>query len=191
MKKITIILAAMVMGFMMTSCGGSVKDAIMKDVDNYFAQAEQKLAAIDNVDDFIAFAVSMNDRSDFLDELDKKYGEKSLSDEENDEVMDYIYDRATAYNKAEALKCAEFLTPIMDRFVKAVDALYTPFTEGNIPEEEVFYAMYDEMDQAEDEVLKFADCENIPDELIEQFSAAEDKRAEMFDSDEEENEDEE
>ena len=179
------------MGFMMTSCGGSVKDAIMKDVDNYFAQAEQKLAAIDNVDDFIAFAVSMNDRSDFLDELDKKYGEKTLSDEENDEVMDYIYDRATAYNKAEAMKCAEFLTPIMDRFVKAVDALYTPFVNGDVPEEEVFYAMYDEMDQAEDDVLKFADCENIPDELIEQFSAAEDKRAEMFDDNEEENNEEE
>ena len=58
MKKLTIILAAMVMGFMMTSCGGSVKDSLMKDVDNYFTQAEQKLAAIDNVDDFIAFAVS-------------------------------------------------------------------------------------------------------------------------------------
>lgn len=191
MKKLTLILAAMVMGFMMTSCGGSVKDSLMKDVDNYFAQAEQKLAAIDNVDDFIAFAVSMNDRSDFLDELDKKYGDKTLSEKDNDEVMDYIYDRATAYNKAEALKCAEFLTPIMDRFVKAVDALYTPFVNGDVPEEEVFYAMYDEMDQAEDDVLKFADCENIPDELIEQFSAAEDKRAEMFDDNEEENNEEE
>ena len=186
MKKLTIILAAVVMGFVMTSCGGSVKDAIINDVENYFTEAEQKLAAIDNVDDFIAFATSMNDRSDFLKVLDEKYGEKSISEEDDEAIQNYMYDRATAYNKAEALKCAEFLTPIMDRFVKAVDALYTPFTEGVVPDEDAFYAMYDEMDQAEDEVLKFADCENIPDELIEQFSAAEDKRAEMFDDVEEE-----
>lgn len=187
MKKLTIILAAVVMGFM-TSCGGSVKDAIINDVENYFTEAEQKLAAIDNADEFIAFATSMNDRSDFLKVLDEKYGQKTISDEDDEAIQNFIYDRATAYNQAEAKKCAEFLTPIMDRFVKAVDALYTPFTEGVVPEEEAFYAMYDEMDQAEDEVLKFADCENIPDELIEQFSAAEDKRAEMFDDFEEEEE---
>ena len=186
MKKLTIILAAVVMGFVMTSCGGSVKDAVIKDVDNYFAEAEAKLAAIDNADDFIAFAVSMNDRSDILELLDKKYGDKTFSEEDNQAIQDFIYDRATAYNQAEGKKCAEFLTPIMDRFVKSVDALYTSFTEGVVPDEDAFYAMYDEMDQAEDEVLKFADCENIPDELIEQFTTAEDTRAEMFDDVEEE-----
>lgn len=183
MKKLTIILAAVVMGFMMTSCGGSVKDAIINDVENYFTEAEQKLAAIDNVDDFIAFATSMNDRSEFLNVLDEKYGQKTISDADEEAIQKFMYDRATAYNQAEAKKCAELLAPIMDRFSAAVDALYNNETELD---EETFWAMYNEMDQAEDEVLKFADCENIPDELIDQFSAAEDKRAEMFDIDEEE-----
>ena len=182
MKKLTIILAAVVMGFVMTSCGGSAKDAVMNDVDNYFTEAEQKLAAIDNVDDFIAFAVSMNDRSDILDLLDKKYGDKEFSEEDNEAIQSFIYDRATAYNQAEAAKCAEFLTPALERFEKAVDALY--YNEADL-DEETFAAMYEEMDQAEDAVLKFADCENISDELIERFSAAEDKRAEMFDTPEE------
>lgn len=183
MKKLTLILAAVVMGFVMTSCGDSTKDAIMKDVDNYFTQAEQKLAAIDNVDDFIAFAVSMNDRSEILNLLDEKYGQKEISDEDNEAIQNFIYDRATTYNQTEAQKCAEYLTPALERFEKAVDALY--FCEEEL-DEETFFAMYGEMDDAEDEVLKFADCENIPEDLINRFSAAEDKRAEMFDNTEEE-----
>lgn len=178
MKKLTIILAAVVMGFIMTSCGGSVKDSVMKDVDNYFAQAEQKLATIDNADDFIAFAISMNDRSEFMKTIEEKYGEKKLSQEDQEALQTFIYDRATAYNKAEAQKCSEFLAPIMDRFVKAVDALYN--FEGEM-DEDTFTAMFTEMDEAEDEVLKFAECENVSEELTDLFTAAELKRAEMFD----------
>ena len=182
MKKLTIILAAVVMGFVMTSCGGSAKDAVMKDVNDYFTQAEQKLAAIDNVDDFISYAVAMNDRSEFMDVLDKKYGDKTFTEAEEEEIQNYIYDRATAYNKAEAAKCAEFLTPAMKRFADAVDALY--YNDDEL-DEDTFFAMYYEMDDAEDEVLKFAECENIPDDLIDIFTDAESKRAAMFDDFEE------
>ena len=183
MKRFSLILAAVVMGFIMTSCGGSVKDSVMKDVENYFTQAEQTLASIDNADDFIAFAKSMNDRSEFMNQLDEQYGEKELSDEDNEALQTFIYDRATAYNQAEAMKCGEFLAPIMERFVNAVEALYNNREELD---EETFAAMFKEMDEAEDEVLKFAECENIPEELINMFSDAEAKRAEMFDNDAEE-----
>ena len=81
------------------------------------------------------------------------------------------------------MKCGEFLAPIMERFVNAVEALYNNREE---PDEESFTAMFKEMDEAEDEVLKFAECENIPEELINMFSDAEAKRAEMFDNDAEE-----
>jgi hypothetical protein len=178
MKKLSLILAAVVMGFIMTSCGGSVKDSIMKDVDNYFTEAETKLAAIDNADDFIAFATSMNDRSEISNTLEERYDGKKISEEDQEAIEAYIYDRATAYNKAEGLKCGEFLTPIMERFVNAVEALYNNRDELD---EETFTAMFKEMDEAEDEVLKFAECENIPEELINMFSDAEAKRAEMFD----------
>jgi hypothetical protein len=182
MKKLTIILAAVVMGFM-TSCGGSVKDSVINDVENYFTEAEQKLATIDNAEDFIAYAISMNDRSEFLKVLDEKYGNKTFTEAEEEEIQNFIYDRASAYNQAEALKCGEYLTPLMERFAKAVDALY--YNENEL-DEETFYAMYEEMDQAEDEVLKFGECENIPEDLLDMFTDAESKRAEMFDADEEE-----
>ena len=183
MKKLTIILAAAVMGFLMTACGGSVKDAVINDVENYFTEAEQKLATIDNADDFIAYAVSMNDRSEFMTVLEEKYGDKTISEEDEEAIQNFIYDRATAYNKAEALKCGEFLTPLMERFSKAVDALY--YNEEDL-DDDTFLAMYYEMDEAEDEVLKFAECENIPEDLLDMFTEAETKRAEMFDVDEEE-----
>ena len=150
----------------------------MKDVENYFTQAEQKLAAIDNADDFIAFATSMNDRSEFMNQLDEQYSDKEISAEDEEALQTFIYDRATAYNQAEAMKCGEFLAPIMERFVNAVEALYNNREELD---EETFAAMFKEMDEAEDEVLKFADCENIPEELINMFSDAQTKRAEMFD----------
>lgn len=178
MRRLSLILAAVVMGFIMTSCGSSVKDSIMKDVENYFTQAEQTLASIDNADDFIAFAKSMNDRSEFMNQLDEQYGDKEISAEDEEAIETYIYDRASAYNQAEGLKCGEFLTPIMERFVNAVEALYNNKEELD---EETFTAMFKEMDEAEDEVLKFAECENIPEELINMFSDAEAKRAEMFD----------
>lgn len=150
----------------------------MKDVENYFTQVEQTLASIDNADDFIAFAKSMNDRSEFMNQLDEQYGDKEISAEDEEALQTFIYDRATAYNKAEAEKCGEFLAPIMERFVNAVEALYNNREELD---EETFTAMFQEMDEAEDEVLKFAECENIPEELINMFSDAEAKRAEMFD----------
>ena len=178
MRRFSFILAAVVMGFIMNSCGGSVKDSVMKDVENYFTQAEQKLAAIDNADDFIAFATSMNDRSEFMNQLDEQYRDKEISAEDEEALQTFIYDRATAYNQAEAMKCGEFLAPIMERFVNAVEALYNNREELD---EETFAAMFKEMDEAEDEVLKFADCENIPEELINMFSDAQTKRAEMFD----------
>lgn len=155
----------------------------MKDVENYFTQAEQTLASIDNADDFIAFAKSMNDRSEFMNQLDEQYGDKEISAEDEETLQTFIYDRATAYNQAEAIKCGEFLAPIMERFVNAVEALYNNREELD---EETFAAMFKEMDEAEDEVLKFAECENIPEELINMFSDAEAKRAEMFDNDAEE-----
>lgn len=178
MRRLSLILAAVVMGFIMTSCGSSVKDSIMKDVDNYFTEAERKLAAIDNAEDFITFAISMNDRSEISNALEERYEGKEISEEDQEAIETYIYDRASAYNQAEGLKCGKFLTPRMERFVNAVEALYNNRDELD---EETFTAMFKEMDEAENEVLKFAKCENIPGELINMFSVAEAKRSEMFD----------
>ena len=54
MKKLTLIIAALVMGFVMTSCDTTnKKEVITKAVDEFFANAEQKLATITSAEDFM------------------------------------------------------------------------------------------------------------------------------------------
>lgn len=167
------------MGFMITSCTESTKDSVMKDVDTYFAAAEQKLADIDNVEDFITFAVGMNDRSDLLDLLQEKYGEKSISDEDWETVENFISERATAYNKAEADKCTVFLTPAIDRFEAIVNQMYPIFQAGGRFDEPTI----DEFLDAWSGINDFSECENIHSELsdrLEPIFAMEDEMSEQI-----------
>lgn len=144
------------MGFMLTSCE-NVKDDIIKDIDAYFAQAEQDLNMIDNADDFVAFAEVMNDRSDLLDQLSEKYGEKTISDEDWEAIENFIEERATAYNTAEADKCAEFLTPAIDRFEAILSQMYPQYEAGTPFDEETL----DEFLDAYFGVTAFSECENV------------------------------
>ena len=165
MKKLTIILAAVVMGFVVTSCGVSTKDGIMKDVDQYFTDAEQELSTVDNATDFLIFAEGMSDRSDLIELLDTKYGEKTLSEADNEEVQNYIYDRATAYNHAEAEKCAEFLTPYVDVLEDVVMSLYAKFQANEPFDDESVEAFV----EAFVDVIDFSDYDNIFPELSERI----------------------
>lgn len=145
------------MGFMITSCGDSLKDSIIKDIDAYFAQAEQDLAMIDNADDFVNFATVMNNRSDLLNLLQEKYGEKTITDQDWEAVENFLEERATAYNKAEADACASFLTPAIDRFEAILNEMYPQFQAGTPFDEETL----DEFLDAYFGVTAFSDCENI------------------------------
>lgn len=179
MKKLTIILAAVVMGFVMTSCGGSAKskDAIMNDVNKYFAEAEEKLAAIDNVYDFLDFVEVMSDRSDLTNMLEEKYGDVTMTDEEQEELLDKMYDRATAYNEVEALKCAEYLTPAVDALEAAINNLYAKFQAGEALDDESVENFVD----AFVDVLDFSEYDNVPHEISERIDALMDKVDEMSD----------
>ena len=167
------------MGFMFTSCGNSpkAKDGMINDVDAYFTKAEQELAAIDNAEDFIAFAVSMNDRTDILNELDEKYGDKKITDEEWDVVEKFIYDRATAYNTAEGEKCAEFLAPAIDRYETIVNKLYDQYEAGIAFADEDL----DEYLDAAVVIDDFAECENVNPELVDRLSPIFEKEDVIFD----------
>ena len=161
MKKLTFVFGALIMGFMLTSCGDSLKESIIKDVDAYFTQAEQDLAMIDNADDFVTFATVMNDRSDLLDLLQEKYGEKTITDEDWEAIENFMEERATTYNKAEAERCAEFLTPAIDRFEAILGQMYPQYEAGTPFDEETL----DEFLDAYFGVTAFSDCENVYPEL--------------------------
>ena len=78
------------MGFMLTSCGDSLKESVIKDVDAYFTKAEQTLASIETSEEFVDFALTMNDRSDLMDQLNESYGDRTISDEDWNAIESYI-----------------------------------------------------------------------------------------------------
>ena len=162
------------MGFVMVSCGDSTKDNMIKDVDAYFSQAEQELNAIDNTEDFLAFVEGMNDRSDLLEILDQKYGDKTVSDDDQKAIEDFIYSRATAYNQAESVKCSEFLVPAIDRLEVIVNKMYPLFQAGEAFDEESI----DEFLDAFTSVTAFSVCENVNQELSDRLSPIFDKEEE-------------
>ena len=131
------------MGFMLTSCGDSLKESVIKDVDAYFTKAEQTLASIETSEEFVDFALTMNDRSELMDQLNESYGDRTISDEDWNAIESYIEERATAYNQAEAEKCAEFLTPAIDRFEAIVNQMYPQYQEGTPFDEETLNEFLD------------------------------------------------
>ena len=54
MKKLTIIVSVVIIGFIMASCGNKEKD-LMNKANELYAQAETELNAIDNWDGFVTF----------------------------------------------------------------------------------------------------------------------------------------
>jgi hypothetical protein len=175
MKKLAFVFGALIMGFMITSCGESVKDGMIKLVDTYFASAEADLAAIDNVADFLAYAEVMNDRSDLIDQLQEQFGEKEISDADWEVVENYMYDRATTYNKAESAKCSEFLVPAIERFENIINKMYPQYQEGTPFDEETL----DEFLDAYWGVSDFSVCENVDQDLVDRVSPLFDKEDEM------------
>lgn len=179
MKKIALAVAVVVIGLSMTSCGGGsekAKESMIKDADEYFTKAEQTLALIDNPEDFLMFAESMKDRSDLLESMKEKYNDK-ITDEDLDAAFDVIYERATAYNKAEAEKAAEFLTPALDNFEAVVNELYVQYQAGEaLSKDKVL-----EFNNAFGEVMAFGDYENVLPELSNRYDAIGAKVTEMND----------
>lgn len=188
MKKFTLAIAAVVIGFVMAACDTtSPKETVMKATDEFFTQAEQELnETVVDAQGFMDFFNVMNlDKSEFLQDVmapyvDEEGNVKGFTEEEWNELQNYIYDRATAYNRVEGAKCAEFLTPAIERYEKAVDAFWVKYEAGEEIDDETFDAMVAELDEAEDAVFMFADYDNILPELQERYSAAAEKHMAMF-----------
>lgn len=178
MRRLALILGVLVVGFAVVSCGEPAKERLKKDVDTYFAAAEEGLIGLDNAEEFMTFVRGMNDRSGLLDLLQSKYGDENFSDEEWEEIEQFMYDRATAYNKAESDKCTELLTPIVDRFEAIVNRLYPMFQAGDTLFDE---ASVDEFADAYIAITDFADCENVIPALSDRISPILEKEEEMLD----------
>ena len=189
MKKLTIIAIAMIGCFLMASCNKSPKEAIMKATDEFFAQAEKDVKAITNADDFLKFFNDFEQKKDdFLYGLVTKYDTDddgnftALSAEENEALNNYMYERATAYNKIEAEKCGEVLEPFVARFENAVGTVWDRF---NAADEEITDEMIEEVENAMAALEPYSELDNVPTALQDRFQDAYSKLTEMFEFEEE------
>ena len=129
MKKLATILGAIVIGFTIVSCTGSPKEAILKDVNEFFGQAEAKIKAIDNAGDLMNFINTFSkERDNFGEQLDTKYKindkgiYKGMNAEGMDALMEEISNRATEYNKVSTpsvVRSWSLTSPVWKRLPRA------------------------------------------------------------------------
>lgn len=183
MKRLTLILATVLMGFVMASCQDSSlkKEDIMKATNAFFEQAEQELQTISSGEEFMDFFRAFTEKKShfieelFVDHIDEEGNLKGFSEEQAEDIYNSIYERATAYNRVEAVKAAEFIAPTVDNLEAAVNALYEQYQAGvEFTPENV-----DAFILSVSPYTVFQDYDNVLPELRERTFAINDKLTEM------------
>ena len=151
-------MGAVLLGFMVSSCGEPTQEKIYKEVDMMFTQKEAEVKAIDNADDLLAFVNAMNETA-----------------EEADKLFDRMLERRSVYEAVQEEKCTEILEPLIADYEKVVADLYEDY-ENDVPEPDK--AMIDQWSKLYDQVYQYADI--IPDALADRFLEADDLIDFMF-----------
>lgn len=107
MKKLTMIVAAVIIGFVMTSCGNKEKK-LMNKANELYTQAETELNAIDNWDGFVTFFQNFKQKSD-----DFKAGYSNLK--LSQETQDFLSNKKEAFDQMESQKAGELFAPILEK----------------------------------------------------------------------------
>lgn len=177
MKKLTLIIAALVMGFVMTSCDTTnKKEIITKAVDEFFANAEQKLTTINTGEDFMLHFQEFEASKDvfiqelFSDYVDEDGNIKGFSEADLEEIKNYIFDRTSAYNKVEGEKAAEFMEPLVANYEAAIDALAEAVSKDQPTD-----GLVEQFEKAEQELALFGEYDNVLPELQSRAQNAEAK----------------
>ena len=187
MKKITLAIAVVIMGFVMASCGNKVSpsETILKAAQEFFDQAKAKLSAIDNTEDFLAFINSFNAEREefsqnlFADYVDEEGNVTGFTEEEIVNLQTKLSNIATDYNKVEAAKAAEFLAPRIEAYENVVNALYE--AAGNV-DTEAFHKLTEDFEAAEAALRPWANYDNVLPELQERGQAAESKLKQILEN---------
>ena len=107
MKKLTIIVSVVIIGFIMASCGNKEKD-MMNKANELYAQAETELNAIDNWDGFVTFFQSFKQK---FDDFKASYSNLKLSQE----TQDFLSNKKEAFDQMESQKAGELFAPILEK----------------------------------------------------------------------------
>lgn len=115
MKKLTMIITAVIIGFIMTSCGNKEKD-LMNKANVFYAQAETELNAIDNWDGFVTFFQNFKQK---FDDFKAGYSYLKLSQE----TQDFFSNKKEAFDQMESQKAGELFAPSLvkgEQFAKTL-----------------------------------------------------------------------
>ena len=105
MKKLTMIVTAVIIGCVMTSCGNKEK-MLMSKANGFYAQAETELNAIDNWDGFVTFFQNFKQK---FDDFKASYSNLKLSQE----TQDFLSNKKEAFDQMESQKAGELFEPIL------------------------------------------------------------------------------
>ena len=111
MKKLTLIIAAVAMGFIMASCGNKEKE-LMQKATEFYTQNETELKAVDNVEGFAAFCQNFKQK---LNDFKATYSDMKLSEE----THNFLADKEKTFNELESQKVGELFTPGLEQLENA------------------------------------------------------------------------
>ena len=137
MKKLTMIFTAVIIGFVMASCGNKEKD-LMNKANELYAQAETELNAIDNWDGFVTFFQNFKQK---FDDFKAGYSNLKLSQE----TQDFLSNKKEAFDQMESQKAGELFAPILvkgEQFAKT----FTDFS--------LLYLMNNHVEGVEENVIE-------------------------------------
>ena len=107
MKKLTLIIAAVAMGFIMTSCGNKEKE-LMQKATEFYTQAETELKATENLEGFATFCQNFKQKfNDFM----ATYSDMKLSQE----TQNFLDDKEKTLKQQGAQKAGELFTPYLEK----------------------------------------------------------------------------
>ena len=107
MKKLTLIIAAVAMGFIMASCGNKEKE-LMQKATEFYTQNETELKTVDNVEGFAAFCQNFKQK---LNDFKATYSDMNLSQE----TQNFLSDKEKALKQLGTQKAGELFAPCLEK----------------------------------------------------------------------------
>lgn len=160
MKKLTLVLGALVMGFILTSCGNNKKEAVINAFNTFFDQEVNALNAVDNADAFLEFLTASDERfTAFYTQMDKDYPINEddqligFSKEDSDAAMKVYNDRLDAFMSLQEAKGESLFEPYIAKLEDVVNGLADDIMNDVEPADDVV----DQILAAYDDIDKYAD----------------------------------
>ena len=113
MKKLTMIIAVVAIGFVMASCNNKEK-ALMQQATEFYTQAETELKSIDNLKGFVDFFQNFQQK---FDEFKATFSDMQLSEK----TQNFLSEKENAFNEMQSQKADELFSTYLEPFEEFVD----------------------------------------------------------------------